>query len=75
MTTEEFAKFLRAAMDAREASWDEATAKYKIDFHDALELVGVDLAWREPMFLILFSGYADIWDWCDDILGPVRVVA
>lgn len=64
LTPTDFAKALRAASDEHENSWDGN--KYTKSYDDAIKPY-FNLEWQPIASLLLFTGYSDIWEWCDRV--------
>jgi len=64
MNPTDFAKALRCTQDEREASWNGS--RYTKDFHEAAKSY-FEPVWIPIVNVILSTGYADIWDWCDQV--------
>jgi hypothetical protein len=73
ITPKDFAGYLNAAFEAREKSWSSVLSapggRYTLDWDQALEQVGCPPEWLVPAKILLFTGYADVGDWCDEVLG------
>lgn len=75
-TNEDLATWLRAIHKLREASWDNGeegsphSARYTKTTTDCV----FDVVGSNPIGVILIilydTGYSDLWDFCEDVLGP-----
>ncbi len=63
MTHQEFAHAILKCGDVHEASWNGA--RYAKSWDDVAEEVCPG-PWARIISILLFTGYADIWDWCDE---------
>lgn len=69
LSPQAFAKLCKITQDIREASWDEVegrgkyTKSYDDAAYQAVAVVGVAPAWAKIISVLLFPGYADVWDW------------
>lgn len=72
MTPKDFAKLCQKTEELHELSWDQVKNKYKADYTDcaerACEELGYDRAWAKIVSVLIFPGYSDVWDWCDEVL-------
>lgn len=68
LTPTDFAKALRASADEYEASWDGE--KYTKSWDDVVKNYFIP-DWQLIASLLLFTGYADIWNWADKV-DPVK---
>lgn len=70
MTPKEFAKLLRLSLEIHEKSWD-GNRRYRKTWEQACEEASIELVisneWAKIASILLFPGYADVWDWCERI--------
>jgi hypothetical protein len=66
MRAQQFAQMLRATADCHEASWVDGQCRYLKSWDEAAEEC-CPTQWRWIVVTLLFTGDADIWDWCDEV--------
>lgn len=62
MTPQEFAKMCADTQDCRETSWDDRASRYDKTYLEAASEC-CPAEWAEIVAVLLFPGYADVWDW------------
>lgn len=63
LTPKQFAEFCQATFQLRENSYDGD--RYQLSLDEAAEQ-SCPKEWARIISILLFSGYADVWDWCDE---------
>lgn len=72
MTPEEFARVCKLTSDLREGSYNRPKDKYMLSYDNAAEIacarLKADPRWARIISVLIFPGYCDVWDWCDEVL-------
>lgn len=68
MNEKMFAEGLRRTAERREASWSDMDKRYTLSWHDAA-LDSFEGDWPFIVSVLLTPEYADVWCWCDKVLG------
>lgn len=63
ITPRQFAEWCKATELKHEESWNGS--QYTENYHDSAKKAGVPEPWAKIINVLMFPGYADVWDWVE----------
>lgn len=71
LSPKDFAEICQEAHRIREYSWLPNRGRYDKDWNEATQeactSLGYNPQWARIIAILIFPGYSDVWDWCEEV--------